>query len=308
MEVSVYGKNGDLNYIIEIDDDITYINGRVSKGKDCYYKGVGVPYSGHHLNIKDTINFDYTLINKSSIFYMGDYVQKKCFVNKVGIFQEPYQPQFTDFIGTCGQKELYLEYNAEHFKMSSVKLLDIIQHDKINNQYYFKLNYLCDRKSFTKNNGNPHKLKSLLDYMIQNSWCFIWDKTSIADVTPDGLVSDVADLYESNTLSNQLGSIYSILYSLYNLDRNKYFDFCKVCGLDHINEMSFIFNTLILLSENGFDISELFISNNEQEIYQYIVLNYLITEYNCASCGMLERGDKVREQYLLNAKRNFGII
>jgi hypothetical protein len=72
--------------------------------------------------------------------------------------------------------------------------------------------------------------------------------------------------------------------------------------------MSFVFNTLIILSENDIDISEVIISNNELEIYQNIVLNYLITEYNCASCGMIERGDKVRDQYLINAKRNFNIL
>lgn len=308
MNISVYNKEGNLNYIIDIDDDIQYINGRVSKGNFCYYKGVGVPYSGHHLKIDTKLNDDYILLKKSSIFYMGDYVQKKCFKNKFGIFQEAYQPQFTDFIGTCGQKELYLEYNSEYFKKSSIKILDIINHDKVNNQYYFKVNYLCDRKSYIKDNGDPRKLKELLDYMVKNSWCFIWDKRSINDVTPTGLVSDVADLYESNTLSNQIGSVYSILYSLYNVNKNKYLEFCLENGLKHINEMSFVFNTLIILSENDIDISEVIISNNELEIYQNIVLNYLITEYNCASCGMIERGDKVRDQYLINAKRNFNIL
>jgi hypothetical protein len=308
MEIPVYNEFGIVVYTINVNDSIQYVNGRVSKGIKHYYKGLGVPYSGQHLKCNKDIPEGYTKVGSSSIFYMGDFVRKRAFENKFGIFQEPYQPQFTDFIGTCGQKELYLIYNSEHFARSSIRLLDVINHDDINNQYYFKVDYLCDRKNYISDNGNPVKLQELLDYMIKSSWCFIWDKRSINDITPDGLVSDVADLYESNQLGNQLGSVYSVLRSLYYSSVDKYMEFCRENSLSHINEMSFIFNALIILAKNNVDISELIISNNEKEIYQNIVLNYLITEYNCASCGMLERGDAVKEQYLINAKKDFGIL
>ena len=43
-DILVYDKFGSVVDTIFINDTLEHIDGRVSKGKDCYYKGVGVPY------------------------------------------------------------------------------------------------------------------------------------------------------------------------------------------------------------------------------------------------------------------------
>ena len=47
--INVYGKTGKVENTITIDDELTYVDGRVSKGNKCYYKGAGLPYTGHYI-------------------------------------------------------------------------------------------------------------------------------------------------------------------------------------------------------------------------------------------------------------------
>ena len=102
--IHVWDADGLLFNELFIDDKLTYVNGRVSKGAKHYYKGVGIPYHSHYR--LDDINDTYEEVKKLPVFYLGSEVIKKAFVGKTGIFQDKYQPQFTDFIGTCGSKEL----------------------------------------------------------------------------------------------------------------------------------------------------------------------------------------------------------
>ena len=248
----------------------------------------------------------YNIINKSDIFYMGYRVEKKCFKNKKGIFQEHYQPQFSDFIGSCGIKELSLLEN-ESFKYSSVKIIKSVCFDNNNKQYYFILDYICNRKRFSKY-SDLSKLKKLIDYMINENWNFIWDKNSIQDITEECLVSDIADIFISSNIINKIGSVYSILYSLLKKDINQYLQFISLYNLKHNSHMDIVFNAIKILKYNNVkDIDNVFISDNSITNYKNIVLNYLVIGKNCADCNFENYGKLTKEKYIENAKRDLNM-
>ena len=139
-DIPIWNTDGQICDYLSIDDDVTPVNGRVSKGNKCYYKGAGVQYIGQYWE-SDTpyCSDDYTFDHVCDVFYMGCLLKKKVFEGKFGIFQEKYQPQFTDFIGSCGVKELSIIEHSELFEKSSVKVLKSHLYDEVNGQYYFEL-------------------------------------------------------------------------------------------------------------------------------------------------------------------------
>jgi hypothetical protein len=298
-EIFVYNTEGKIVNNLKIDDELTYLSGRVHKGKTVYYKGLGVPYSGHSVMNINSYD-DYSNVQKSNVFYIGYAVSKKCFEGKTGIFQERYQPFFPDFIGSCGIKEGTIVLNSSTFKLSSVDVIDCVEYDAENQQYYYSLDYRCGRKSYLNHDGDPYKLVELIDYMLVNDWNFLWDKGSINDISFDGRVSDVADLFVSKDLKHKLGTVYSVLYSLEKLDRKKYDEVLNVYGFDHRDQRSFIFNSIKILDRNDININELFTEKTINKIYKSIVLNYLVNGKNCAYCACdlyKNNGDKIAENY-----------
>ena len=182
--IPIYSVNGDFVNELVIKEKLKYISGRVSKGKQHYYKGVGMPYSHHYKrDISNLSSNEYNFLGHTNIFYLGYGVENKSWKNKFGIFQERYQPFFPDYIGGCGIKERAITPNSTAFKKSSVDILDVILYDKENQQYYFKMDYRCNRKNYIKDNGSPEKLCELIEYMIDNDWNFLWDKNSINHIT-----------------------------------------------------------------------------------------------------------------------------
>ena len=89
--------------------------------------------------------------------------------------------------------------------------------------------------------------------MLESDWNFLWDKMIINDITPEGLVSDVVDLFESDELHHQLYFVYSLMYSLYNVNVQKYFEFLEHMKLGHSSQLSFITNSILILENNGID-------------------------------------------------------
>jgi hypothetical protein len=290
--INVYDNKGEFNYTIEVNDDINFIEGRVSKGNKGYYKGLGCPYKGHYLAPNEIPNERQTIIKKSDIFYMGDLVFDVRYQNIFGIIEQKYQPQFSDYIGSCGVKELSIIENSLEFIKSSVEVIKSFKHGS--DQYYFLLNYRCDRKSYLQN-GNHTQLYSLLEYMITNHWNFIWDKNSITDVSYNGLVTDVADIFYSEDIKHKIGTIYSILYSL-SINKKKFNKFLKYCDLFHENRMSYIINTIKLLKQFGYTLP---ISTEivTLDTYHDIVKNYLIEGKNCGDCSYVEMGNNIRNEY-----------
>jgi hypothetical protein len=293
--VSVYDASGHQISSLSIGDTLKYVGGRICIGQNgLYYKGVGIPYVDHYVLNPDD---QYKVLEHSKIDYLGYNVIKKSFENLTGIFEEKYQPQFSDFIGSCGNKELSIIENENDFKLSSLKLKKAINWDKTNNQYYFIVDYLCGRRKYM-NGGDPNQLKDLLRYMIENDWNFIWDKTSINDVSYNGLVTDIADIFRSSSLSHKLGTIYSILYSLAHINKMKYHEFLLALKYNHATDMDYIFNAVRFLKDCGVDISELYVDAGDFVLYEHIVRNYLLTGRNCAHCSYDDLGEKVMNSYI----------
>ena len=299
MKIPIYNNEGTAYKSFIVDDDIEYVDGRVYKGKNCYYKGIGVPYKGHHVfNVTD----EYQYIQDPDIFYLGHNVRKKCFIGKTGVFEEFFQPFFPDYIGSCSGKEGPIVLHSMMFGLSSIEIFDCIPIDEEADQYYYICDYKCKRKRYL-DEGDPHKLRTLIDYMVSNDWNSLWDKNAIGDVTADGRVSDVADLFESSELKHKLGTVYSHLYSLHTKDKQKYKEFLDINGLQHPDDYGdywFIYNSIHILHENGIDIHELSPHENMYDNYKHAVVNYLASGRNTAYCACnayIDQGDKVMEEY-----------
>lgn len=300
FNVPIFNSHGVQVDRLSINDDLSFVGGRVYKGRNSYYKGVGVPYVAHSVN-EITDPDLYSMVRPSGVFYLGHKVQKKAFAGKTGVFQERYQPFFPDFIGACSIKEGTIVINSISFERSSVDVLDCIQFDAVNQQHYYILDYNCGRKHYLTDGGDPQQLLELLQYMISSNWNFLWDKGAINDITDDGRVSDVADLFKSSDLAHQLGTVYSVLYSMGRAQMYKYQEFLHTCKLTHIDDSSFVYNSVVLLKSNGVDVSLLLKYNSWDDNYRYIVMNYLLTGKNCAYCAcdlFKHQGDTVRDQYL----------
>ena len=300
IKVPIYNSSGIRINEFTINDDVDFVTGRVQKGKNCYYKGIGVPYRSHSvLTISD--ENEYEFIEKCDIFYVGFNVIKTSYKNKIGIFQEKYQPFFSDFIGTCGVKEGTILLNSMSFEKSSVEVLDCVNYDKENDQYYYMLNYSCNRKSYLSYEENPKKLRELLDYMIVNDWNFLWDKAAINDISVEGTVTDVADLFISDLLSHKLGTVYSLLHSLMRLNPEKYLRFLHENNLEHQDDRSLVFNAIELLHLNNVDVSEIFKYDTINQVYKNAVMNYIIIGKNCAYCACdlyKDQGEEIKEKYI----------
>ena len=302
-DIKIYDADGNIKDALIINDEIDFsvIDGRVLKGTKCYYKGIGVPYSFHFISKISYNENQYNALEISDVFYMGLQVEKKAFIGKRGIFQEPFQTMFSDFIGTCGVKELSIIENSMFLEMSSAEILESVNYDTENMQYYFKVNYKCGRSKYIET-GDPYKLRSLIEYMLSSNWNIIWDKDSITDISANGMVTDVGELFVSNTLENKFGSVYSILYSLGKRNFNKYIEFLDVYNLNHEDEMSYVFNSAEILKKNNIDTEKMFTTNFMVDNYKYIVLNYLLTGRNCGHCSFVDFGDKIRNEYISRYK------
>jgi hypothetical protein len=182
-------------------------------------------------------------------------------------------------------------------------VLDYVEYDKLNKQYYFKVNYSCGRQKYI-DAGDPNKLIELLDYLAVSGWNFPWDKASINDVTYDGRVSDVADMFESKQLKHRLGTIYSVLYSLGKLDQVKYKEFLAANNYKHRNDMDYVFIALSILDKNGANIDGLFPKKevSEYDVYKHILKHCLIQGRNCAHVEDNRHGEKVKKMFIARIK------
>ena len=135
--------------------------------------------------------------------------------------------------------------------------------------------------------------------MISENWNFIWDKNSISDVSYNGLVTDVADIFKSSELKHKLGTVYSILYSLHHNHRSKFTDFIKLAGLRHTHHMDFVLNSIKIINKFGCNTDILNIGN-DKDVYVNTVKHYLIEGKNCGDCSFVGLGDQIRETYRKN--------
>ena len=261
------------------------------------YKGVGVKYEGHsNFNAAGYIN-----VKPHPVFYYGYGVTREIWLGKTGIFQERCQPFFSDFIVTCGPKELKIINNSREFEKSAVRVVDCIEYDPENNQRYFILDYGKEgRTSWIKDRGTVEGLLELLEYMLVNNWNFPWDKGAIGDVSGSGSVHDVADMFKSKEFIHKLGTVYAVLYSMKNKSQGRYYEFLTSAGYKHKDDKDFLFIAVALLERFGVNTSEgfSFYANDEFDAYYHLVGNCLLWGRNCGYVEDEKEGEKIREQYV----------
>lgn len=312
-DIPIYNGGGIQVASFTIKDALEYVDGRVSKGDRGYYKGVGVPYEYHH--VVDPDPKVYHIYHNSGIFYLGDVVHKFAFNGLTGIFQERFQPHFTDWIGACGEKEIQIVENLweQGFERSAIDVLSF--EPIVEGQYYLHCDYPQGRDTYLEG-GKPQDLYKLFEYMIHNDWNFPWDKDASTDITPNGMVTDVADIFKSDELLHKLGTIYSVLYSLGNNESQMYTDFCEEFDLHHASHMFFVINSITLLARLGVDTSPL-MRDNITNTYTNAVLNHLLLGKNCGFCGVgscrkrsdtnQSLGEEIRDEYIRRAKESLQI-
>lgn len=282
-DVLIFNTQGEVSDTFTINDSLEFVNGRVSKGDKHYYKGSGVSYSAHFI---PELKSGYDLIAKSDVFYLGYEVVKQAYKGKTGIFPERYQPHFTDWIGACGVKELQIIENLWELGFDRTAI-DVHHWDTISEehqQYCLAVDYPYGRDTYLTN-PKPSELAEMLQHMLSTDWNFPWDKDAITDITPNGRVTDVADIFQSTELKHKFGSIYSVLYSMGMGNRGDYEDFCNHLGLPSHSNMTYVFNTISILSMGGVDTRPL-IEGAHTDTYVNSVLNYLVVGKNCGYCGV----------------------
>ncbi len=301
-EVNVYNKKGEIEEVYNLPEEVMlfstgYRGSRLGVSeRGLFYKGVGTVYQGHNIY---TENEDELLEDKElkvdeiqcPCSYIGYKVLRKVWGDKVGIFKEPYQPQFTDYIGGCGKKEIKIIQNSKDFSLSSpeiIGLIELMDDHKI---------YLINYKGGKVNNLDPHHLFKLIEVMLAENWNFPWDKNSCADINSAGLVTDTADIFKSDSLIHRFGSIYSILYSMkmnYPEIVNT-FEKGTSCSL----ELSRIpFSVIKLLERFNQDVSAIDLYDEGSVYgYKFLMEEILTNGITCAHLEIPEFGEMAKQMY-----------
>ena len=297
-DIPVWSIEGLLVGKINLPENVEYTSGRVSKGDSgVYYKGVGLPYVMHPtLNERET-----GICGRNPVFYSGYDRIAPTFKGKYGVFQDKFQPYFSDFIGTCGPKELKLLRNSVEFEMSGVRVKDCVEYDTLNSQRYFITEYDCDRRSFLPD-GDVGRLLGLLFYMVATDWNIPWDKAGISDISEDSSIFDVADMFRSPHLVHKLGTVYSVLYSLAMYSKPKYLELLHRIGLgeQHSDNTFTVLAAMRFLTDIGvsyYDMIPPEVEHDNSMLRWFMLGNVLAQGRNCAHQEYPEIGEKVREDY-----------
>ena len=138
-DIMVYDVSGEVVDVVSVNDNLTHFQGRISKGSKGWYKGTGTPYFSH-FSVKENIP-DLVYGEHTNVPYLGFEVVNPSWTGKYGIFQERYQPFFSDFIGSCGVKEGIIVTNSIQFERSSADVHDYWLIDEENLQGYYLIDY-----------------------------------------------------------------------------------------------------------------------------------------------------------------------
>jgi len=129
--IPIYSAQGNKTGKISVHGDLEFVAGRTSRVGNTYYKGLGAQYKSH-------LTFDANepgVVERSKVFYCGYHTVSPAYRGKFGIIQRRYQPYFSDFIGSCGPKELNILKNSKEFGMSAVEVKDFVEYDPKHHQY-----------------------------------------------------------------------------------------------------------------------------------------------------------------------------
>jgi len=283
-EIPVYNRQGEHVASFTVPHDIEFVSGRTSRSGDIFYKGVGAPYRCHFTRDPEAPG----VRGRADVFYAGFWAVDPCFEGKYGIFQQRYQPYFRDWIGACGPKEEKIVPHSRDFPLSAITVVDQVTFDRQHRQSYYVLKYKTGREPFLEG-GDFQVLQELLKTMIRFGWNFPWDKAAIRDVTKDGMISDVADLFRSKKLKHQLGTVYAVIYSLHSLLPAQYRNL--------FGNTTPIYASVSLLAELGVKLPGSMAGKKTKREISQAALKLLVEGRSCAGIEDKVFGETVREQY-----------
>jgi len=291
--VRIFDKEGRVVREIPLPEDIVYVKKRLSKGlrTGLYYKGAGCLYQGHYV----LQTGGYEVIGKADVDYCGWLVVRKEWVGKFGIFQERYQPYFSDWIGGCGKKERRIVKHSERFGRSGVRVEDVIE---IGDEHaIYVVRYLYSRTGMVKLEG----LMKTLTYALKEDWNFPWDKNVLGDVDDEGCVVDVADLFRAGDLVSKFGTVYAVFYSIMQDGRLKkeFFERYRV----ELREELLPFAVYAFLRRVGVDISEIGEVRVGRKDYERLMRDYVIAGKSCAGLEDDNWENIARRYYLEKLER-----
>lgn len=317
-EIPIYDFNGNLVDKVTLPEKISYVSGRTSKSESgIFYKGAGVEYSGHCMltHGMDDAPRDFDNIQPSEVPYISFIGEKKAYKGKTGIFLEKYQPYFSDYIGGCGPKEENLVFTAKNLPsyVLGIEVLDILD-TPIPNHKIYKCECLSER------NGNlpePLDLISLIMFIIQGSWYCPWDKNLIDDIDDKGRIRDPADwrFTSKPNFTKALGTLYSLIYSLFKKDLHIYRELIKLLGLENIldendtinlQKVPLICDLIIYRYNSDLVPSDVIFLDYNYNSYKHLFLDYI---FECDPCCCLESNefewvkDKYKEIFLEETSR-----
>ena len=280
---------------VKLPERVYWVSGRSGIGESgLWYKGIGTSYSKHialEPNKKDTI------LSKSTVLYGGYEVQYKYWVNRFGIFNDRMQWYFSEWIGGAGKRESKIIENSQKFSKSAVKVVDVIS--VIGDHCVYVLEIEGNKWSI----DSVDKVIEVLKTMLEEGWNFYWDKGSIRDMNANGLVTDVADLFYSEDIKHRFGTVYSVIYSMKQLNKALASEFEKRMNVV-LDVKNIPFACLKVMNEVGCDVSGIYDKNTFEynwEDYKRLILDVLMEGKNCAGGEFEEIGDKVKAMY----KNNF---
>lgn len=180
--------------------------------KGIYYKGSGIVYRNHLTNeVSDYDKGKLNIIGNTGIIYEQYLACYPDLVGKFGIFTFPHQFIFTDFEGGCGKKEMKIIENQKKFKYSAIdEIIDVIPIGiKDHNVYAYTLKEI---------KGGIDDTVNLIEYVLLNDFNTAWNKNLWGDIYAYGYVRDIEDWFVSKELNHKIGTVYSLLNSLYRAD------------------------------------------------------------------------------------------
>lgn len=264
-----------------------------------YYKGSGIVYT-NHLGCDKTYNNNGNgdsclfpkVIGKTDLIYENLLLCYEHLVGKFGIFPFRHQPVFSDLEGACGKKEKRIVENIKEFNLCSIEeLIEVIPTGiEDTNIYCYKLKPV---------KGNVFDIVRLIEYVLESDWNTAWDKNVWGDLDGYGYVRDVADWYKSDQFSHKLGTVFSLLNSLYSVDKVLYaklllellgtYDFGKKTMLLFSKEIVMKYCKSYIDTEYDVDVGEDWF----KKLYMYLVLGK-------ACCHLEDDGkwDWVRNYYM----------
>lgn len=292
-EISIYAPSGDIVNTLTLPEDVEFVSGRTSKSKDLYYKGVGSSYK-QHATLSPS---KYRVIGQNPVFYYGTDVENLKWKGKFGIFQERFQPYFSDFIGACGPKEQSIEDKSKEFPFSAVSVVDRVDYDKENQQSYYILRYTSPRNHFI-DDGKTTRFLDLVDCMLHEGWNFPWDKASVRDINREGCVTDVADMFRSYNPIHKFGTLYSILFSTFQIAPTMYHKLSKQLGLKPHGIEGIPFAVFFVMGQLGCRVPMRQDITDKESMYVHLVGNILLRGRNCASVEDEACGTEIMMQYV----------